>query len=1028
MCVFDSLSASSCNDEVRELPRPVLFTVLAVLLVGRVASAQEGLEPFEIRHGPDELQKGLKTQVEWHDGGLRLATLPLEERSAVPTDGRIFRIGFDDAPLTDGSYPVFEGTDSQLQPLVLGNSPDDIAVSGQVGGAIDLERSASARVQLLKGPTDVLAGASALTFMAWIAPESLPSSSSSPQTLFSLGTSFSSRVSIALESGFRFRVQVDAPWGAATPVLRLEPNAWAHVAVVVELNPVDRISLYVNGVRTETVPVPFSSATFNALQAEQAFVGSGINGSGSFDGRMDEVAFYRRALTATEIREVFQRQRGTTALSGRFASAVIDTFDPMAQWETFGWRTGSPASRPLPSDGGSDVGAYGSGGIDMTDNVLLLRFDAEGPLFDGALVSDHSGRGHHATLSDGDGSAAYVGGRFGQGLDLKGPDHLRIFDAETHPDFDFAHFTWSAWVKLPPCQGTGSNDDNMIVIGGEQLSRGSHLWMGRWCTQVEACSGRPAFVAYDSSNIGTTKMCHHDRMDDGQWHHMVATRDAEGLTLYVDGVPVRVPIQYSSPFNFNRALYIGQWVTLANPTPVTLDELAIWRRALSEAEVLAVYERGAARLRLQARVCAAPDCEGVPFVGPDGGSESHFTDELEVAAARRALPPAVGRYAQYAADFERDPRAPSPVLREVVVGGQRIPPESDGGEPGADGGTENPDGGGLSDGQDGGLSDDDGGIPGGGRRSLHGWSCGAAPGAGIPAPLFLLALGGALGAVIRRRRSAAVMGRVLVVLLSVAGASVAWAAEPAPYAGAVERLFKDFEYEEAIRAAQKALAQPGNPPAVEVRVSLFEGISHAELGQPQQALRAFKRALSLDPAAQLPVAVSPRTEALFEQARADMVVPAPVVPSSQPASPEASEQPDVEDGADGSSGVSFQVSAFGFADALGRSGGPGADLRVVFGGLQTRLLVLGGPSVGLGLEAGYLIGQGAFQPKVGLRGYLGPSTGAAGGGVLLGLQYSPWRPVAFFIDGSAEIYAVDAPWRSTAVLLTSGVSWRFLSL
>lgn len=1000
---------------MRALPRPLVATALIAILAGALALANDALQPFVVVHTAAEFERGQKTQVEVDDAGLRLSTLPHDGRAQVPTEGRLLRIGFDDPTLPEGSYPVFEAIDAQVEPRVVGTFTNDAAVAGQVGGAIDLERDSAARIRLLRASTDLLAGAPALTFMAWVAPESLPGSNDPLHTLFSLGTSTASRVSMALGNDARLYVYVDGPYGAAAPVLRLQTGAWTHLAVVVELDPLNRISLYVNGVRTDSVQVSFTAAQFSPWSASQAYVGAARNGEATFDGRVDEVAFHRRALSAAEIRDVYARQRGTTTLTGRFESAPIDSMDPAAQWETLSWRTDAPVGQPLPAGGGSDVDAFARGGVDMVDNVLLLRFDPDGALFDGASLPDHSGRGHHATLFDGDGTARHVAGRFGQALELQGPDYLRIDDAASHVDFDVVDFTWSAWVKLPPCQGTGSNNDNMIVIGAEQQVRGSHLWMGRWCTQAESCSGRPAFVAYDSSNFGTTKICHHNRMDDGQWHHMVAVRGTSGITLYVDGDPVHVDIQYISPFNFDRPLHIGQWVTLANPTPVTLDELAIWRRALTEAEVRALYLRGAARVRVQARICPTAACDGVVFAGPDGRSQSAFTQPFDPEAGVHELPPASGRYAQYAVELERDPAAPSPMLIDVTVTGHRTPPttadggnaEGDGGAPTGGGGISNPDAGGV---------EGDGGTSEGARRSVHGWSCSAA---GAPAavwPLLLLVIGAAA----RLRRT---LRPVLVLcgLLMLAGA--ARAAEADPYAAAVERLFKDFEYEEAIRAAQKALARPGNPPAVEVRVSLFEGISHAELGQTAQALRAFKRALSLDPSAQLPVAVSPRTEALFEQARTDMAVATPA------ARPEMTTEPDGPDAlASVGTSVSLHASAFGFADVLGRSVGPGADVRLGFGGLQTRLLVFGGSSVGLALEAGYLFGDGALQPKVGLRGYYGPSTRAAGGGVLLGVQYAPWDSVSLFVDGSAELYAVEAPWRPMAVLVTSGVSWRFLSL
>ncbi|MCZ7638382.1 MAG: LamG domain-containing protein [Verrucomicrobia bacterium] len=86
-------------------------------------------------------------------------------------------------------------------------------------------------------------------------------------------------------------------------------------------------------------------------------------------------------------------------------------------------------------------------------------------------------------------------------------------------------------------------------------------------------------------------------VNDGQWHHFVAVSDATGAAfgtaLYVDGVRRSVnatkPVLASSSFN----LMIGE-----NPGARgrewkgEVDDIAIWNRVLSEAEVAALYNAG----------------------------------------------------------------------------------------------------------------------------------------------------------------------------------------------------------------------------------------------------------------------------------------------------------------------------------------------------------------------------------------------------------------------------------------------------
>jgi hypothetical protein len=98
---------------------------------------------------------------------------------------------------------------------------------------------------------------------------------------------------------------------------------------------------------------------------------------------------------------------------------------------------------------------------------------------------------------------------------------------------------------------------------------------------------------------------------------------------------------------------------------------------------------------------------------------------------------------------------------------------------------------------------------------------------------------------------------------------------PNPYLDAAERLYRDFEFGEAMRTIEKAVAWPGNSKAEDVRAGILEGIITAQLGKTEKALAAFKRALALDPDAAMPFRVSPKIEELFRRARKEMPPPPP---------------------------------------------------------------------------------------------------------------------------------------------------------
>jgi hypothetical protein len=113
---------------------------------------------------------------------------------------------------------------------------------------------------------------------------------------------------------------------------------------------------------------------------------------------------------------------------------------------------------------------------------------------------------------------------------------------------------------------------------------------------------------------------------------------------------------------------------LTAASEVTMDEVAVWRRALTDDDILAVFRRGAARIGLQVRSCGDAMCsDSVAFLGPDEDPSALFRDDGEVGSAAAIDFLAARRYFQYRVVFETahvaaDPG--SPTLRAVSVTGQ----------------------------------------------------------------------------------------------------------------------------------------------------------------------------------------------------------------------------------------------------------------------------------------------------------------------------------------------------------------------
>lgn len=172
---------------------------------------------------------------------------------------------------------------------------------------------------------------------------------------------------------------------------------------------------------------------------------------------------------------------------------------------------------------------------------------------------------------------------------------------------------------------------------------------------------------YTVSEWGNTKA--------GQWHHVALVYNGNALNLYVDGVLKRSIAAAGVVTDSATSLLFGAFNEGVGKTfNGALDESAFYSRALSGSEVLDHYLRGAARLKLQVRSCALPDCSDALFVGPDGTNSSYFSTSSAQAAATSsfnfALSPA--RYFQYKTFFETDTSTYSPELSAVAIAPQRI--------------------------------------------------------------------------------------------------------------------------------------------------------------------------------------------------------------------------------------------------------------------------------------------------------------------------------------------------------------------
>ena len=141
-------------------------------------------------------------------------------------------------------------------------------------------------------------------FHAWVFPQGLPTPSM--QQVFSgwcVSVDDPLRVTL-LDNQLTARIEAGGMF--ATPGIELVNGTWYHVAAV-KAGPA--LTLYVNGEPVGSAPAP------EIIRTRAVQVGVGANpfyqGGEVFRGRIDDVAFHTEALTADEIRAIYESTRAT---------------------------------------------------------------------------------------------------------------------------------------------------------------------------------------------------------------------------------------------------------------------------------------------------------------------------------------------------------------------------------------------------------------------------------------------------------------------------------------------------------------------------------------------------------------------------------------------------------------------------------------------------------------------------------------------------------------------------------------------
>lgn len=182
-------------------------------------------------------------------------------------------------------------------------------------------------------------------------------------------------------------------------------------------------------------------------------------------------------------------------------------------------------------------------------------------------------------------------------------------DVPADTSFDWGvddSFSIECWVRRNSALGA----TNEIIVGRDDNGGSMQWWVGIWGTGGGGTAQTAAFVLQDTGGVGdaltgTTIVAGPGAVVPGAWHHIVAVREAGvGIRLYVDGGAGATfdPEDTGNPAyggGFDSAAdltigYLNNNGTGAFFTGAAVDEVALYSRALTPAEVQEHYQAGLA--------------------------------------------------------------------------------------------------------------------------------------------------------------------------------------------------------------------------------------------------------------------------------------------------------------------------------------------------------------------------------------------------------------------------------------------------
>jgi hypothetical protein len=250
-----------------------------------------------------------------------------------------------------------------------------------------------------------------------------------------------------------------------------------------------------------------------------------------WDGLIDEVRIYNRALTAGEVNSLY----GSGAVKFTTSSVELTRGSSLAN------------------------GLVGHWTFDGSDT--------------GTTVTDRSGQGNNGYFINGATSSAKTIGKLGQALNFDGSDDRVSFPSPTLDTVNSA----AVWVNAQ------ESPLDAVVIGQNSSGTGQYLLYA------------DATDLYYSVSVGVFANVAHGGIPVGQWTHLAVSRNGTSVTFYKNGVSLGSDTLGGDTV-VNNIGSLGGYGDGTFGFQGRIDDVRIYSRALSAAEIKQLYNLGAATI------------------------------------------------------------------------------------------------------------------------------------------------------------------------------------------------------------------------------------------------------------------------------------------------------------------------------------------------------------------------------------------------------------------------------------------------